>query len=110
MGEEKKETDKLPYYLTDAELDKKLGVNEKADAPKNYVWAVYFHRAPGCDTCQLMSKYVFATVNERLVPAERKFLLLTQTLDNHRVSDSSTPSFHGICPYTLPAMSLSVTP
>ena len=66
IGEEKKETDKPPYYLTDAELDKKLGVNEKTDAPKDYVWAVYFHRAPGCDTCQLMSKHVFATVNERL--------------------------------------------
>ena len=62
---EKKDDDKPPYYLTDAELDKTLGVDEKAEAPKAYVWVVYFHRVPGCDTCQLMSKYIYETVNKR---------------------------------------------
>jgi len=62
---EKTDEDKPPYYLTDAELDKKLGVDEKVDAPKEYVWVIYFHRVPGCDTCQLMSKYIYETIKER---------------------------------------------
>ncbi|MCL2744043.1 MAG: nitrophenyl compound nitroreductase subunit ArsF family protein [Planctomycetaceae bacterium] len=62
---EKKETDKPPYYLTDAELDKKLGIDEKTESPKEYIWAVYFHRVPGCDTCQLMSKYIYETIEKR---------------------------------------------
>ncbi len=39
MGEEKKEKEdnRPPYYLTDTELDKKLGVDEQAEAPKEYV-------------------------------------------------------------------------
>jgi hypothetical protein len=64
-----KEDTRPPYYLTEAELDKKLGVEVKADEkpvpPKEYIWLVYFHRVPGCDTCQLMSKYVYETVKER---------------------------------------------
>jgi hypothetical protein len=60
-----KEEEKPPYYLTDAELDKKLGIDEKADAPKEYIWVVYFHRVPGCATCQLMSKYIYETVEKR---------------------------------------------
>jgi hypothetical protein len=39
--------------------------NKKTETLKEYVWVVYFHRVPGCDTCQLMSKYIFETVNER---------------------------------------------
>lgn len=51
-----------PYYLTDAELDKNLGVEENAATPNLSVWLVYFHRVPGCDTCQLMSQYIYETV------------------------------------------------
>jgi DNA-binding protein len=70
ISTEKKEEEKPPYYLTDAELDKKLGVAEKdetqrVEAPKEYVWVVYFHRVPGCDTCQLMSKYIYETIEKR---------------------------------------------
>jgi len=67
LGQEKKEDDKPPYYLTDAQLDKKLGVDEKAKAPEEFVWLIYFHRVPGCDTCQLMSKYIYETVEKRFV-------------------------------------------
>ena len=69
QAEEKKD-DRPPYYLTDEELDKKLGVDGSADentqkAPDQFVWVVYFHRVPGCDTCQLMSKYVYETIDTR---------------------------------------------
>jgi len=64
LGQEKKEDDKPPYYLTDAQLDKKLGVDEKAKAPEEFVWLIYFHRVPGCATCQLMSKYIYETVEK----------------------------------------------
>jgi hypothetical protein len=62
---EKNEEEKPPYYMTDAELDKKLGIDEKVEAPKEYIWVVYFHRVPGCATCQLMSKYIYETVEKR---------------------------------------------
>ena len=71
MGQVKveKEDTQPPYYLTEVELDKKLGIEVKADekpvAPKEYIWLVYFHRVPGCDTCQLMSKYIYETVAKR---------------------------------------------
>jgi len=64
VGQEKND-DRPPYYLTDAELDKKLGVDEKTEAPKEYVWLIYFHRVPGCSTCQLMAKYIYETVDKR---------------------------------------------
>ena len=65
QADDKKKDDKPPYYLTDEELDKKLGVDEKSEVPEIFVWAVYFHRVPGCDTCQLMSKYIYETVDTR---------------------------------------------
>ena len=65
FAQQKMDENKPPYYLTDVELDKKLGIDEKKEAPKEYVWVIYFHRVPGCDTCQLMSKYVFETFKER---------------------------------------------
>lgn len=64
QAKEKKD-DKPPYYLTDEELDKKLGVDTKAKTPEVFVWVVYFYRTPGCDTCQIMSKYVYETVDTR---------------------------------------------
>lgn len=60
---DEKKDDKPPYYLTDEELDKKLDIDEKTESPKTFVWVAYFHRVPGCDTCQLMSKYVCETVD-----------------------------------------------
>jgi hypothetical protein len=63
--EQARQDDRPPYYLTDAELDKKLDISEKTDAPKEYVWLIYFHRVPGCATCQLMSKYIYETVEKR---------------------------------------------
>lgn len=65
QADEKKKDDKAPYYLTDEELDKKLGVDEKTELPEVFVWVVYLHRVPGCDTCQLMSKYIYETVDTR---------------------------------------------
>ena len=67
FGQVKKETEdnRPPYYLTEAKLDKNLGIDEKTEAQKEYIWLVYFHRVPGCDTCQLMSKYIYETVKER---------------------------------------------
>jgi hypothetical protein len=56
---------KLPYYLTEVELDKKLGVDEKVEVPKEYVWVVYFHRIPSCDTCLLMTQYTYETIEQR---------------------------------------------
>ena len=65
QADDKKKDDKPPYYLTDEELDKKLGVDAEAESPEAFVWVVYFHRVPGCDTCQLMSKYVYEAVDTR---------------------------------------------
>lgn len=62
---QEKTDDKPPYYLTDEDLDKKLGVDEKAETPETYIWLVYFHRVPGCATCQLMSKSIYETVDTK---------------------------------------------
>lgn len=62
---DEKKFDKPPYYLTDEELDKKLGIDPKTKASDQFVWVVYFHRVPGCDTCQVMSKYIFETLETR---------------------------------------------
>ncbi|MCL2624246.1 MAG: nitrophenyl compound nitroreductase subunit ArsF family protein [Planctomycetaceae bacterium] len=79
MGQikDEKEDNRPPYYLTDVALDKKLGIDEKTEAPKEYIWLVYFHRVPGCDTCQLMSKYIYETVAERFAEdvKEKKVVL-----------------------------------
>lgn len=79
MGQVKteKEDNRPPYSLTEAQLDKKLGIDEKTEAPKEYIWLVYFHRVPGCDTCQLMSKYIYETIAERFADEvkEKKIVL-----------------------------------
>ena len=67
LAQQETDENKPPYYLTDAELDKKLSIDEKTEAPKEYVWVIYFHRVPGCETCQLMSKLVYETVEEQFV-------------------------------------------
>jgi hypothetical protein len=54
---------KPPYYLKTEQLDEALGVvDPEAAMPKDYVRVIYFHRVPGCATCQLMSKYIFETL------------------------------------------------
>jgi len=52
-------------HLTDAELDKKLGVDEKTKVPAEYVWVIYFHQVPVCETCQLMTNLIYETLSER---------------------------------------------
>jgi len=59
------EDEPLLCHLTDAELDKKLGVDEKTKAPVEYVWVIYFHQVPVCDTCQLMTNLIYETLRER---------------------------------------------
>lgn len=65
------ETDKPPYYLSAEALDASLGVDADAVKPANFVRAVYFHRVPGCATCQKMSKYIYETVKTQF-PADVK--------------------------------------
>lgn len=57
--------DKPPYYLSNRQLDESLGVNDQALKPARYVRLVYFHRVPGCSTCQLMSRYIYQTVQTK---------------------------------------------
>ena len=52
-------------HLTDAELDKKLGVDEKVKVPAEYVWVIYFHQVPVCETCQLMTNLIYETLRKR---------------------------------------------
>lgn len=54
--------DKVPYYMTDDELDKTFGIKADAKMPDDYVRVLYFHRIPGCSTCQTMSKYVYEMI------------------------------------------------
>lgn len=65
------QADKPPYYLSAEALDASLGVDADAEKPANFVRAVYFHRVPGCATCQKMSKYIFETVKTQF-PADVK--------------------------------------
>jgi hypothetical protein len=83
-GQASRVDDRPPYYLTDAELDKKLNVPEKMDAPKEYVWLIYFHRVPGCATCQLMSKYIYETVEKRFADdvKDKTIVLRYKNLDD----------------------------
>ena len=88
-AEKKEEDNKPPYYLTDAQLDKALGIDEKVKAPKEYVWVVYFHRVPGCDTCQVMSKYIYETVKARFGDdvKDRKIVLRYRDLEDKKNAD-----------------------
>ncbi|MGL4944339.1 MAG: nitrophenyl compound nitroreductase subunit ArsF family protein [Thermoguttaceae bacterium] len=75
---------KPPYYLTDAELDKSLGVNAETKTPATFVWVVYFHREPGCATCQLMSKMTHETVRTHFADTvkERQIVLRYQNFED----------------------------
>lgn len=54
--------EKAPYYMTDDELDKTFDVKAETKKSNDYVRVLYFHRVPGCSTCQTMSKYVYETI------------------------------------------------
>lgn len=66
-----------PHYKTAAEVDKALNVNSQTPCPTRFIRLAYFHRVPGCQTCQIMSRYVFETVETKFAPeAESKKLVL----------------------------------
>ena len=46
--------------LSDTELDRYFGVEEEAlgKTPAQYVWVVYFHRLPECESCREMSQHL----------------------------------------------------
>lgn len=54
--------DVAPYHLTNEQLDKTFGIKPDTKRPDDYVRVLYFHRVPGCATCQTMSKYVCETI------------------------------------------------
>ena len=91
LDQEKKEQEdnRPPYYLADAELDKKLGVDEKTETPKEYVQVIYFHRVPGCDACQLMSKYVYETVKRLFADdvKEKRIVLRYRNFEEEKNAD-----------------------
>ena len=69
--------DKPPYYMTDKALDESLEIGTKIAQPAEFVQVIYFHRSPGCSTCQKMSKYVYQTVKTRFAKeiAHRQLIL-----------------------------------
>ncbi len=56
---------KAPYYLSNQQLDESLQVDAKTPPPDRFIRLVYFHRVPGCQTCQKMSQFVYQTVQNR---------------------------------------------
>lgn len=54
--------DRAPYYMSDQDLDKTFDVKENTKMPDDYIRVLYFHRVPGCSTCQTMSKYIYETI------------------------------------------------
>ena len=56
------QNDGAPYQLTNEQLDKTFNVKPETKMPDDYVRVLYFHRIPGCATCQTMSKYVCDTI------------------------------------------------
>ncbi len=69
--------DKPPYYMTDKALDESLEIDTKIEQPEELVRVIYFHRSPGCSTCQKMSKYVYQTIKTRFAKevAHRQLVL-----------------------------------
>lgn len=77
---------KPPYYWTQEQLNKELNIDQQVDSegkpiivesPKDYITVIYFHRTPGCQTCQLMSKYVFETLKDKFAqPLQNKTVVL----------------------------------
>lgn len=89
QGADEKQSEKPPYYLNDEQLDKKLGVDEKVETPKSFLWVVYFHRIPGCDTCQKMSKYVYETIDTKFKDdtKTKNVVLRYKNLDDKKNAD-----------------------
>lgn len=53
-----------PYALAQSELEAKLKISPNSSVSEDFLRVVYFHRTPGCATCQKMAKLVFQTVKE----------------------------------------------
>ena len=71
----------VPYHFSAKELDKKLGVDESAPKPERCIRLVYFHRNPGCNTCQTMASYVFQTVESKFQKQAQNKTLVLRYLD-----------------------------
>ena len=73
-----------PYDLTESELDMKLGIDNSDELSKDYVGVIYFHIVPGCDTCQLMSQYIYETIAERFADdaKERRIVLRYRDMED----------------------------
>ncbi|MBR2694893.1 MAG: hypothetical protein IKE69_11845 [Thermoguttaceae bacterium] len=63
--------DWIPYHHSIRELEESLSVDPEAAVPEAGVMVLYFHRTPGCATCQRMSKMVFLVVKD-LFPEEAR--------------------------------------
>ncbi|MDD3469923.1 MAG: nitrophenyl compound nitroreductase subunit ArsF family protein [Thermoguttaceae bacterium] len=65
-------------------MDQSLGIDPKIERPDEFVQVIYFHRLPGCDTCQKMSKYVYQTVKTRFAKeiANRRLVLRYQNFED----------------------------
>lgn len=88
--EKPEEKDNRPLYeLDDKELDKKLGVDEKAETLKDYICVIGFHRIPACSSCELMSKYVYETVTERFADGvkDKKIVLRYRDYEDEKNAD-----------------------
>ena len=66
------ELPEVPYHMSSQELDKSLSVDPEISIPQEYVRILYFHRDPGCATCQKMSKMVFQIVKKSFSEEARK--------------------------------------
>jgi len=86
LGQARVADDRPPYYLTDAELDRKLGIDARTEAQNEFVQLVYFHRVPGCLTCQVMAKYIYETVEKHFADEvkSKQIVLRFRNLDEAR--------------------------
>jgi hypothetical protein len=71
----------VPYHISAKELDKRLGVDETAPKPERFIRLVYFHRTPGCNTCQTMASYVFQTVESEFRKQTQNKTLVLRYID-----------------------------
>ena len=53
-----------PYRMTASELDDALGAAQDTEIPGENVRVLYFHRTPGCATCQKMAKMVYEIIGK----------------------------------------------
>ncbi len=66
----------VPYHWTPQELDQQLNV-QKDENPSEFLRVVYFHRNPGCSSCQKMAKMLYSTIQTEFAQeAEQKKIVL----------------------------------